>query len=488
MKALFLILLILPPLSSLVLAMDPPAKLWEKWYYNGYDSVSFNDIELTPSGDLFITGNATDWTEPIYKNYCAFLVDQSGGVLWAVEKPFFGIASYDGAVLPDGSFIITGTAVVAQGDSFSLLIMKISSGGAIEWTKVYDYPDTKEEGYGITCLPDGGFAVCGRVHGTGTINAGQLWLLRTDESGDTLWTREWGSTVPNSPDWGKTVLFENNELCVLVHGLTESLPTYGPHLLFYDLEGNYIRGTNYPELYYIFPGDMCLASDSGFIFVTKTFPSISHTDQYGEIMWRHSIEADPNDENEGFCIRRTMDGGYVFSGWDGYFEGPWDDSDSGGNTLDYKEGWLVRFDADGNELWNLNNTVSHDNFFYSCVQLPEGGYITGGTWTGTGYLVRYAPETGIEGGDVIQGITLEAIPNPFSGSLSVSFTLSELVHVNLEVFDLSGRLVQRLLSEEAVPGLHSVEWSPGASVSSGCYLLRLVCAEETVSRRCVLLR
>ncbi len=90
--------------------------------------------------------------------------------------------------------------------------------------------------------------------------------------------------------------------------------------------------------------------------------------------------------------------------------------------------------------------------------------------------------------DVIPGITLEATPNPFSGSLSVNFTLSELGHVNLEVYDLSGRLVQRLLSEEAVPGLHSVDWNPEASVPSGCYLLRLVCAEETVSRRCVLLR
>lgn len=488
MKALLLVLLILPTLSSLVLAMDPPAKLWEKWYYSDHDGAEFFDIDLTPAGNLFVTGSVYDYTAPLLDGYSAFLFNQDGDLLWAVHHPWYTGRGMAGAILPDGSFVITGRSVVTSDDTYSLFIMKISSGGAIEWTKVYDYPDTKEEGYGITCLPDGGFAVCGRVHGTGTINAGQLWLLRTDQSGDTLWTREWGSTVSNSPDWGKTVLFDNNELCVLAHGLTESLPTYGPHLLFYDLEGNYIRGTDYPELYYIFPGDMCIASDSGFIFVTKTFPSISHTDQYGEIMWRHSIEANPNDENEGHCIRQTMDGGYVFSGWDGYFEGPWDDSESGGNTLDYKEGWLVRFDADGNELWNFNNTVSHDDFFYSCVQLPEGGYITGGTWTGTGYLVRYAPETGIEGGDVIPGITLEATPNPFNGSLSVNFTLSELGHVNLEVYDLSGRLVQRLLSEESVPGLHSVDWSPDTSVPSGCYLVRLVTSDGTAIENCVHLR
>jgi hypothetical protein len=485
MKALFFVLLILPPPSSLVLAMDPPAKLWEKWYYNVYDSVHFRDIELTPSGDLLITGLIYDYTVPYHENWVAVLLDQDGEVIWEVPHEFAGASGHDCAVLPDGSFVLTGGATPdTNSTSSALYIHKISSSGVTEWARIYDFPETTETGYGITCLPDGGFAVCGRVHGTGQW-AGLAWILRTDAYGDTLWTREWGASIEN---YGKTVLFNNDELVVLAKGTDDTLTTQGPHLLFYDLEGNYIRGTNYPELNYIFPGDMCIASDSGFIFVTKTFPSISHTDQYGVIMWRHSIEANPNDENEGHCIRPTMDGGYVFSGWDGYFEGPWDDGRSGGNTIDYKEGWLVRFDADGNELWNFNNTVSHDDFFYSCVQLPEGGYITGGTWTGTGYLVRYAPETGIEGGDVIQGITLEATPNPFRGSLSVNFTLSELGQVNLEVYDLSGRLVQGLVEQEAVPGLHSVDWSPDASVPSGCYLLRLVCAGETVSRRCVLLR
>ncbi len=72
MKALFLVLLILPPLSSLVLAMDPPAKLWEKWYYADWESVHFRDIEFTASGDLFITGLIYDYTVPYHENWvCA---------------------------------------------------------------------------------------------------------------------------------------------------------------------------------------------------------------------------------------------------------------------------------------------------------------------------------------------------------------------------------------------------------------------------------
>ncbi len=485
MKALFLFLLIVPLLSSTSLSMDPPAKLWEKWYYPGLDFVHFRDIELTPSGDLFITGSIRCYTYPDYDRV-ALLIDQEGEIIWEVPHEFASASGRDGAVLPDGSFVLTGDATLNTNPTFrALFIHKLSPSGETEWTRIYDYPLTHEAGYSITCLPDGGFAVCGRVHGTGHHYAGQLWLLRTDENGDTLWTREWGITA----DWGETVLFENNELCLLARGRTDSLPTSGPHLLFYDLDGNYIGGTDYPELNYQYPADMCSASDGGYTFVTGANCVIWHTDRYGEPLWWHDIHATPGDRHEGFCVRRTMDGGYVFSGWYGYFEGPWDDGGSESNALATKKGWLVRLDAYGNELWNLKNNTGHDNFFYSCVQLPAGGYVAVGTWGGgAGYLVRYAPETGIEGGEVIQGITLDAVPNPFRGSLSVSFDLSEPGHVNLDVYDFSGRLVHRLLSDEVLSGRHSAVWSPGTSVPSGCYLLRLVCGEETVVRRCVLLR
>lgn len=499
MKATVMLAGILLLSTFLSYGLDPPVKIWEKWYYTGYDSAYFEDIEITSAGNLFITARLFDYTQPFHEIYVALLLDQDGEVIWEVPHEFAGGSGYDGAVLPDGSFVITGVAVEdSTSNSVGLYIHRISSEGETIWARIYDYTDTKEEGYGITCLPDGGFAVCGRVHGTGTINAGQMWLLRTDANGDTLWTREWGSTVPNSPDWGKTVLFSNDELCVLAHGLTDSLPTYGPHLLFYDLDGNYLHGTDYPELYYIFPGDMCTASDSGFIFVTNTFPSISHTDQLGEIMWRHSIESSPNDENAGFCIRQTMDGGYLFSGWDGYFPGPLDEvlseseypfgNPSPENTVDYKEGWLVRFDADGNELWNFNNVVSHDNFFYSCVQLPQGGYITGGTWGGDGYLVRYSPETGIGEPEAASALRMNVSPNPFSSSLSVSFSLPEAMEATLTVFDLCGRVVGEVADDLYPQGISTIEWIPPDNLGSGCYLAMLNAADASVTRNCVLLR
>jgi flagellar hook assembly protein FlgD len=102
--------------------------------------------------------------------------------------------------------------------------------------------------------------------------------------------------------------------------------------------------------------------------------------------------------------------------------------------------------------------------------------------------VSTPPIPDIEGGGVVQVLPLEATPNRSAGAFSVSFSLSEPSQVNLEVYDLSGRLVQRLLSEEVLSGQHSTVWSPGESITTGCYLIWLVTSEGTATENCVHLR
>lgn len=469
-------------------ALDAPVKLWEKWYYQDWDGAYFRDIELTDSGNLFITGSAFDWTEPILDYYSAFLLDQDGNVLWEVIQPWYVGKGNDGKVLPDGSYIITGRSVVTSSDTYSLFIMKIDQNGSIEWTRVYDYPDTREEGYGITCLPDGGFAVCGRINGTGTI-WGDAWILRTDANGDTLWTDVWGTCPAN---WGKAIEYANDMICVLAYGEDDTLQTGGPHFLFYDLDGNYIHGTEYSPLEYEFPVGFCLASDGGYTFVTESSPEIVHTDPLGEILWWYDIDPPP-DLHEGYGIRRTMDSGYLFYGWCGRWQEPGDslrinapiaEADTGIT----EDGWLIRFDSEGTVLWGRQNEMGTSNHFYSAVQLPEGGYIAAGTWLyygSSGYLVRYAPETGIEEGEVTPGVTFDISPNPFSASLSIGYSLSEPSQVNLSVYDLSGRLIEDLMSGSISAGENTSVWNPDPFLPNGCYLIVLDAYGERTVRMCI---
>jgi flagellar hook assembly protein FlgD len=68
-------------------------------------------------------------------------------------------------------------------------------------------------------------------------------------------------------------------------------------------------------------------------------------------------------------------------------------------------------------------------------------------------------------------------PNPFNPTTNINFSLPENVNVRLEVYDISGRLVQTLVSGQLNAGVHTITWSgqdnTGAQVASGKYLYRL---------------
>ncbi|UCF06077.1 MAG: T9SS type A sorting domain-containing protein [bacterium] len=83
-------------------------------------------------------------------------------------------------------------------------------------------------------------------------------------------------------------------------------------------------------------------------------------------------------------------------------------------------------------------------------------------------------------------------PNPFNPGTAISFDLPAREWVSLEIFDVSGRLVKRLLhSAELEPGLHTVSWDgrnyAGKAVSSGIYYYRLTAGKASISHKMVLL-
>jgi hypothetical protein len=64
-----------------------------------------------------------------------------------------------------------------------------------------------------------------------------------------------------------------------------------------------------------------------------------------------------------------------------------------------------------------------------------------------------------------------AYPNPFNPSTQIKFDLPEDSHVSLSVFDVLGRKVAQVVSDNYVAGYHSVSWDASA-VASGVYFAR----------------
>jgi hypothetical protein len=91
---------------------------------------------------------------------------------------------------------------------------------------------------------------------------------------------------------------------------------------------------------------------------------------------------------------------------------------------------------------------------------------------------------------IAAGMTV--FPNPFNASVEARFSLPIAGHANLDVFDLQGRRVIRLLSEDMNAGDHSVVWNgvdeAGQMVASGVYFARLQASGVELTQSLVLVK
>jgi hypothetical protein len=78
-------------------------------------------------------------------------------------------------------------------------------------------------------------------------------------------------------------------------------------------------------------------------------------------------------------------------------------------------------------------------------------------------------------------------PNPFNPSTTFSFDLPNRIFVSLNIFDVAGRDVSKIVSEELSAGEHTVVWN-AINVPSGVYFYRMQAGSFTETRKLLLLR
>ena len=83
-------------------------------------------------------------------------------------------------------------------------------------------------------------------------------------------------------------------------------------------------------------------------------------------------------------------------------------------------------------------------------------------------------------------------PNPFNPSTKITFALERPSRVSLNIYDILGRAVRKLVDEDLSAGEHLVAWNgadeSGAAVASGVYVYRLSVDGQAVSRKMTLLK
>ena len=81
----------------------------------------------------------------------------------------------------------------------------------------------------------------------------------------------------------------------------------------------------------------------------------------------------------------------------------------------------------------------------------------------------------------------DAYPNPFNPVTNISFSLPSKMEVELNILDIQGRIVQKVLSNSYNEGLNSVTID-GNNLSSGLYFIQLIAGQDVHYTKVLLLK
>jgi hypothetical protein len=97
--------------------------------------------------------------------------------------------------------------------------------------------------------------------------------------------------------------------------------------------------------------------------------------------------------------------------------------------------------------------------------------------------------TGMESPDQIPGLfaLYQNYPNPFNPTTAISYQLTASTFVRLEVFDVLGREVAALVSEEQPAGVYSARWD-ASGMPSGIYMYRLTAGSYVSVRKMIFMK
>jgi len=350
--------------------INPPTTIWDKTYGgDGFDT--FRAVTLVADGGLAVAGRrAPDGSS--YPDLWLVSMDSEGNPLWDSS---FGGDKADGAygmtILPDGGFALAGRTESSQDDQMDYggaWLVRTDSQGSLLWDKTYG-----GGAFGaVAALSDGGFALGGGKK-PNSMQANQFWLVRTDAGGNELWNKTYGgndydssSALAALPDGGFVLAGATESKGA---GMTDSW------LVRTDDQGNLLWDKTYGGAKFDRSWALARLPDGGFALAGATMSKGSggrdfwlvRTDSEGNLLWDKTYGGIHSDV--AMSVSELPDGGFLLAGWTGV---------EGVDSFDL---WLVRTDGDGNALWGgtYGGGVDGPNFYVSVVLLEDGGLVVGST-------------------------------------------------------------------------------------------------------------
>ena len=467
---------------SLSQGLNAQQLIWEKEFNNGDDNKG-KCITTDNFGNIYVSG----YSSHTYPYGLTIKYNEDGDTLWTrrSEMPITDIVcdSY-------GNIIIAGE--IFSEDSLRINMIKFDPDGNILWSykssgiyllesSVFLAVDSKDN-IVICCTFDSEFG-----------NDYEILTLKYTSNAGFIWANYYDAYYEEYP---VAVTIDNADN-ILVLGSSNRSRDYDWCILKYDEFGDSLWARRVDVGDYDHPS--CIDTDfDGNVYVGGSVGSINEfyerkINKYnpnGELIWSKEFK-DTLGYNVGSMINIKTDSNYVFvAGTYSY------DDSSGGPWTEY---YVAKLNLNMDYIWTYQK-ISNENMSNIVADMTidiSGNIIV------TGRTKQYPNETmenyyTIKIKDIKTGLNESIIfphsvelyqnyPNPFNPITTVEFALPEPQNIKLQIFDISGRLVETLINGYKEAGNWAVKWD-GSRYSSGIYICKLQASNNFLSRKIVLMK
>jgi len=483
-----LIILMLAEFLTTSFAQTPEI-LWER-NFGGTDSDEGNAVQQT-SDDGFIVFGSTESSGSGGVDAWLIKTDSAGNSLWTKTIGFNQIErSNDGQETFNGDLILTGYTNSVGAGLYDVFLARTNSSGDTLWTKTYGSAGYESGNAVFQFHNGGGFIIAGEYSPTVT-GLNDAYIVKTNSSGNLLWEQ----TIGGKSDDVVYDVRQNSNDDFIITGFTNSFGNGNSDvwLICLDAAGNTLYTKTFGGSEEDVGRGIVQTSDGGCAIAgwTYSFGSgysdvyLIRTDASGDTLWTKTYGESDNYE-AGYSLVKTPDGGFIISGV----------TVSVVNLT--QKVYLVRTDSLGNEIWTKTIEENGGATAYSIRKTSDDGIIVSGAIVPEGrsdtdvLLIRLGPETltGIdeENNNIISDFKLhQNYPNPFNPSTKISWQSSVSSWQSLKIYDVLGNEIATLVDEYKPAGSYEVEFNAG-NIPSGIYFYKLTAGSFTQTNKMLLLK
>ncbi|MAG33856.1 MAG: hypothetical protein CL908_23490 [Deltaproteobacteria bacterium] len=342
----------------------PGDTLWTETY-GSIVNENINAMQQTSDGGYILAGSTGAGGSNVY----LVKTDEAGVQQWDASHGDSGYQTGRSVQeTADGGYIVAGSRDGVGEEPNDVHLVRFDDSGNGLWGKRIGGADS-DNAYSVREIPGEGFLVAGWSTSYGNGGA-DVYLVKTDVLGDTLWTRTYGGT---GNEYGHSMELTPDGGCIIAgYAYSEGVTNDDFYLVKTDADGNQEWAQTYGGSGYDSANSVQLTADGGYVMAGYTYSFgagaadfyLVKTDALGNEEWARTFGGDETEI--AYAVRQKRDGGYAIAGRIAPY---------GEGGLDF---YLVITDADG--LWIDEYTYggNDDDVAFDMALTEAGAYVLGG--------------------------------------------------------------------------------------------------------------